>query len=129
MRPHYTLRKALVHPKEKVKKENTYGVVYEILCHNCALKYIGETGRKFNTRLREHQKDDKNVPQVYIWSERKFSDTCINKSAVTYHITKAKYVIGWEGANVVDRKNNRRLRQVKSVCMRHEREPGDTQPE
>ena len=33
---------------------------------NSELKYIGETGRKFSTRLSEHQKDSKNEPQVNI---------------------------------------------------------------
>ena len=49
-------------------------------------------GRKFNTRLSEDQKDAKNVPQVYIRSEQKSSETCFNKSAVTDHITKANNV-------------------------------------
>ena len=32
MRTHYMLTKALVHPKDKVEKENTCGVKYEISC-------------------------------------------------------------------------------------------------
>ena len=35
VRPQYTLRKAESHPKDKVQKESTCGVVYEIPCHNC----------------------------------------------------------------------------------------------
>ena len=34
IRPHYTLRKALVHPI--VEKENAYGVMYEIPCASIA---------------------------------------------------------------------------------------------
>ena len=49
----------VVHPKDKVEKENTCGVEYEI--HNCKLKHIGETDRKFNTIVSEHQKDAKLV--------------------------------------------------------------------
>ena len=63
------LRKALVHPKDKVEKGNTYRVMYEIPCHNCELKYISEMGRKFNIRLSEHKIDAKNVPQVHTRSE------------------------------------------------------------
>ena len=93
MRPHNALRKALVHPKDKVEKENTCCVVYEIPCHNCEVKYVGETGRKFITRLKEHQTDIRNVPQVYTRSERKSFETCFHNSAVTDHIVKATHVI------------------------------------
>ena len=37
---------------EKVK--NT-GVVYQIPCKDCDAKYIGETGRSLETRLKEHK--------------------------------------------------------------------------
>ena len=53
------LRKALVHRKDKVEKENTCGVVYKIPCHNYELVYIDEMGRKNNTRASEHRKDAK----------------------------------------------------------------------
>ena len=74
--------------QRQVEKENTYGVVYEIPCHNCDVKYVGEMDRKFITRLNEHQKDARNVPQVYTRSERKSSETCFNKSAATDNIAK-----------------------------------------
>ena len=51
--PQYTLRKALVSPKDNMEMENACGVVYEIPCHNYELKNINETGRKFSMRLRE----------------------------------------------------------------------------
>ena len=38
-----------------------------------------------------------------------------NKSAVTEYIAQANHVIDWEGKNVVDRKNNQGLRQVKEA--------------
>ena len=65
---------------------------------------------EINNRLSEHQKGAKNVPQVYTRSER----TCCNKSAVT-DITEADHVICWEGANIIGRENNQRLRQVKAA--------------
>ena len=34
------------------------------------------------------------------------SEACFNKSAVVDHVTGASHVIGWEGAGVVDRRNN-----------------------
>ena len=64
---------SLVRPQDKLEKENTCGVVYDIPYHKCDLKCkIGETGRKFNTRLRDYQNDvKKNVPQIYTRSEWK----------------------------------------------------------
>ena len=55
---------------------------------NCEFKYRRETGRKFNTRLSEHQKDAKNIPQIYTRSEQTSSETRFNKSALTDHIAK-----------------------------------------
>ena len=57
------LRKAFVHPKDQIEKENTCVVVYEIPCHTFELKYTAETDRKSYARLYEHQKDAKNVPR------------------------------------------------------------------
>ena len=93
IRPHYTQRKTLVHPKDKVKEENICGVVFEVSCHNCELKYIGKTGRKFNRGLSEYPKDAKTVPLVFTGSEEKSYETCFNKYAVTDHIAKANHVI------------------------------------
>ena len=61
----------------------------------------------------------KNVPQVYTRSERKSSETCFDKSAVTDHIVKANQVTDLEGANVVDREYIQRLRQVKDAIKIH----------
>ena len=55
--------------------------------------------------------------------EEKSSKTCFNKSAVTDHIAKANHVMDWEGAKVVDRENNQRLRQVKEAIIRISQSP------
>jgi len=58
MRPVKTLKKSLVHvhPKDKqVKEEVIIDCVYRIPCGNCEKYYIGETRRKFGTRLKEHK--------------------------------------------------------------------------
>ena len=50
-KPHTTLRNLLVHPKDKRDDHNTTDALYSLPCMNCNLEYIGETGRKFGTRL------------------------------------------------------------------------------
>ncbi|XP_072018311.1 uncharacterized protein [Amphiura filiformis] len=42
MKPHNTLRKQLVHPKDKRDPNNTTDAVYKIPCMNCELSYIGK---------------------------------------------------------------------------------------
>ena len=36
------------------KKFQEQGVVYEIRCNECDLKYIGETGRQLSVRITKH---------------------------------------------------------------------------
>ena len=48
-----SLRQILVHPKDKNKKEQQCGVVYETTCEDCKEKYVGETARTLGTRLKE----------------------------------------------------------------------------
>ena len=107
MRPHQTLRNALVHPKDKISKENICGCVYRVSCKNCECAYIGETGRKFGTRLSEHQKDAANVPQVFTRAERQTSNTVYNKSAITDHAARTNHVIDWDGAEIIDREREK----------------------
>jgi len=40
---------------QKQEKEEITDYVYKIPCSNCEKTYIGETGRKFGTRLKEHK--------------------------------------------------------------------------
>jgi len=56
-RPHRTLRNFVVHPKDKVKDEEKTELIYRISCNNCSSSYIGETGRKFGLRTKEHKKE------------------------------------------------------------------------
>ena len=50
-----TLRKMLINNKPKIDK-NTLSGVYEIQCKECDAIYIGQSGRKFKIRLKEHIK-------------------------------------------------------------------------
>ena len=91
MKPHRTLRNILVHPKDKTPKENVAECVYKIGCKNCDGSYIGETSRRFGVRLKEQQKDvESQEGRKFTRSERKQSQTQINKSAITDHAVQKK---------------------------------------
>ena len=82
MKPHTTLRQALVHPKDKVDKLRNSGVVYEIPYLNCESTYIGAAKRNLSVRLNEHKKDvEQQDKKQYTRSARKQSTTELNKSA------------------------------------------------
>ncbi len=51
MNPYRTLRNILLHPKDKIEKDNKCNVVYRVTCKNCDRCYIGETGRQLKTRI------------------------------------------------------------------------------
>jgi len=53
-RPHRTLQNFVVHPKDKVRDEEKSEL---IPCKNCSSCYVGETGRKFGLRIKEHKKE------------------------------------------------------------------------
>ena len=90
------------------------------------VNYIGETGRKFDTRLSEHQKDAKIILQVYTESERKSSVKSFNKSALADHIAKTNHVLDWEGAEEVENqtRTSQRSFQDQTVSTRYEPGPG-----
>ena len=55
-KPHQTIGNLFPKPKDPVPKDQTRGTIYSIPCKDYDKSYIGETKRKFSTRLKEHQK-------------------------------------------------------------------------
>lgn len=58
-----TLRSKLSKLKDSIPIQNRTNVVYKINCKNCTKKYIGETGRELNIRLKEHQRNINNLEE------------------------------------------------------------------
>ncbi len=104
MKPHMTLRRLLVHPKDRNETRDISEVVYKIPCKNCESVYIGETGRLFGTRLDEHMKEIRELPneRKYTRSERKTSERTVHRSATTDHQPQLDYIVDWEGAKIID---------------------------
>ena len=49
-----TLQRIFPTPKHQVPPEQRINVVYNIPCSDCSWSYVGETGRSFGTRKKEH---------------------------------------------------------------------------
>ncbi len=89
MKPQSTLHSQLVHPKDKRDDLDITNALYSLSCLNCDREYIGETGCKFGTRLKEHKAEvDKVERSVTTRAERKESLCTIRKSAVTDHVVE-----------------------------------------
>ena len=87
-----------MHPKDKRDCYNTTNALYNIPCLNCKLCYIGETGRKFGTRLDEHKAEVMKVSNtVTTRTSRKESLNTVHKSAITDHVIEHNHVIGSGG--------------------------------
>ncbi|WAR09730.1 hypothetical protein MAR_034806 [Mya arenaria] len=122
MRPHQTLRNILVHPKDKQETTEKAEVIYKIPCKNCDKVYVGESGRKFEIRLNEHKKDcETNSNKAFTRSTRKQSESTIEKSAITDHQNINNHEIDWEGARVIERESDWRVRKTKeALCIKTE---------
>ena len=85
-KPHSTLRKQPVSPKDPTPADKKSGVVYEIHCMTCPDIYIGHTGRQLGERLKEHKS---------LAPSRKLS-------AVAEHFSTTGHIIVWENTKVLD---------------------------
>ena len=116
MRPTNTLKSILVHPKDKKDITEISDAVYDIPCRTCDMSYIGETGRLFGTRLKEHQKDSEKISDIkFTRATRKASTSEQHKSAITDHIAQENHVIDWEGATILDRDSNSTTRKIREA--------------
>ena len=59
-KPFKTLQQEFPSPKFRQPSDLQSNVVYKIPCKDCPWNYIGETGRCFQTRKKEHQRNLKN---------------------------------------------------------------------
>ena len=122
MRPVKTLKRVLVHPKDKQAKEETTECVYRIPCGNCDKTYVGETGRKFGTRLREDRTEvESKSAKAFTRGQHAASLEERNKSALTDHVSQQNHVINWPESEILDKEPDRGTRWIKeAVYIRKE---------
>ena len=53
-KPIHTISSILKKPKDKIEKEASRGIVYNIKCKDCDCVYIGQTSRLLKTCVKEH---------------------------------------------------------------------------
>jgi len=117
-RPHRTLRNFVVHLKDKVRDEEKTELIYHVPCKNCSCSssHIGETGRKFGLRIKEHKKEvDSFTAGRQTRASRARERSVTHKLAITDHAVEENHVIDWDKAKVVDREAHRQTRWIKEA--------------
>ena len=116
VKPHCTLRRLLVHPKDKVRNLKKANCVYRIPCKNCNKSYVGETGRSLGLRMEEHRKEAENSEsRPYTRSSKSSAVSEIHKSAITDHVATDNHVMDWDNIRVLDREEDRTRRWIKEA--------------
>ena len=95
-KPLRTVGNMLPSLKYKINKFDQRGVVYKIPCLDCTDVYIGETGRSFKTRRKEHQRDVK--PDIIA---KLTNEELKKKSALVKHVCLNGHRIDWESSEIL----------------------------
>ena len=112
MKPHLTLKRMLVHQKDKKTPHDTAGVVYQISCLDCPKVYTGETGRRYSITEKEHRKDVDSV------GEKKFTRARRKESVAEYHPSAlTDHTITWEGIKLPVSESHWKIRGFKEAVQ------------
>ena len=113
MRPVKTSRSLLI---DKREKEEVTDCVYKVPCSNSEMTYIGETGGKFGTRLKEHKTEvEVKTSKPFTKSQRLSSLSEQDKSALTDYASHDNHVINWSESTILDRESDRGTRCIKEA--------------
>ena len=75
------------------KSDSTCRVVYKITC-SCCKKYVGETGRTIEERIKEHQADVNNKRSVE------------KITGLSQHLRESRHTPNWKEIEILARENN-----------------------
>jgi len=98
-KPVITLQQEFTTPKFRPEKEDQCNVVYKIPCSTYSWSYIGETGRSFYTRKKEHTRNLKMRTKG---------------SNVENHAWSKNHQLDFDNALIIDKANYRRLKTLES---------------
>ena len=90
-------QKFVVHPKDKVTGEQKTELIYRVPWKNWSSSYVGETGRKFGLRIKEHKKEvDSFTAGTHTRASRARESSVTHMSAITDHAVEENHVIDWD---------------------------------
>ncbi len=95
-KPTGSLRKTLVHMNDPLPTQRRRIVVYRIPCSECPSAYVGQTGRQFATRTKEHQ--------CAVWRQDE-------NSFLALHCLTSDHAFAWTRASVVGNCSMKRIRE------------------
>ena len=86
-KPLTTLQQQFLAPKSRPSLESQTNIVYKIPCADCSWCYVGETGKAFNTRKKEHRRNVK---------------TLAKGSRIANHVWSNNHAIDFKHTSVID---------------------------
>ena len=98
-KPVKTLQQEFPSSKYRVPPKEETDVVYRIPCADCSWSYVGETGRSFKTRKKEHLKNVKNFAK---------------NSNISTHAWNNSHNIDFNNAKIIDKGRNRIRKTLES---------------
>ena len=124
VKPHTKLRQLIVRPKDTIHQDKKCDVIYEIPCLSCNKTYVGETGRPFSTRKKEHQKEcEKETAnrQTRTIKEQALQENL--KSAISDHCKRETHIMDWDNARVIRAESNKFHRWIREAIEIRKRAP------
>ena len=98
-------------PKYQVPPERRTNVVYNIPCLDCSWSYVGETGRSFETRKKEHIRNVKNYKKGsnianHAWENNHNIDFANSRVIDSGNYRTRKTLESWHTALIANSDNN-----------------------
>nr|VZI20210.1 unnamed protein product [Spirometra erinaceieuropaei] len=84
-------------PKTPLSPGETTNVIYRIQCSSCEMNYIGETGKRLQTRVKEHMRAVRRMDQL---------------SLVAEHCANSGHTFAFQSAEILGRGNDRVTRET-----------------
>nr|VZH99527.1 unnamed protein product [Spirometra erinaceieuropaei] len=105
-RPDSTIRRQVMRPKDPIPKQEMSAVVYRLQCSCGSCKYVGETGRRLQTRMHEHKLAVRRLDP---------------KSEVATHAAQMGHIFNFDAVEIVGRGSDHTARQVQEAWMSTDR--------
>ncbi|VDL95531.1 unnamed protein product [Schistocephalus solidus] len=66
-RPDSTIRNIVMRPKAPLPRFETSNIIYRIQCDSCEVNYVGETGKRLQTRVTDHVRAVRRRTHCPLW--------------------------------------------------------------